>query len=129
MHNALARIALMCYIPRMGKVEDMRAQRERRAAEAERLAAKVAQPANARQKPTREQTEEKPKDPVEITVSPLAYRDLRRLVGGRVYVAQLLGVHKLTLAAREQGRMKITQEAWLALTALSQNKKPTPPAI
>lgn len=47
-----------------------------------------------------------------------AYRTLRKSIGTQAKVAELLGVHRVTVADRERGRHEITREAELALRYL-----------
>lgn len=50
--------------------------------------------------------------------TPEAYQTIRQQVGSQSEVARLLGVHVLTISARERGRNRITNEAILALKML-----------
>lgn len=50
--------------------------------------------------------------------TPADYKRERELRGTQDQVAELLGVHKVTVAKRETGGQVITREAWLALCSL-----------
>lgn len=56
------------------------------------------------------------------------YRRLRESIGTQERVAELLGVHRVTVARREAGdpRYEIDREAELALRYLAECRAPTP---
>jgi DNA-binding XRE family transcriptional regulator len=53
-----------------------------------------------------------------LFMTPIKYRKAREARGTQESVAKLLGVHRVTIAQREIGKMTITREAFLALTSL-----------
>lgn len=75
-----------------------------------------------REKPAQATTEMSEEDRSEV------YRSLRGRVGSQAVVARLLGVHSDTVAGRERGRMRVTNEAMLALERLLE-KTPPPRGI
>jgi transcriptional regulator with XRE-family HTH domain len=56
-------------------------------------------------------------------MTPLEYQHARRLRGTQEEVARLLGTTKTTIWRRENGRVPITRQSWLALLALPERKK------
>ena len=50
------------------------------------------------------------------------YKSARKRIGTQSEVASMLGIHRVTVAKRESGALKITNESALALLALQ--KKP-----
>lgn len=52
-------------------------------------------------------------------MTPAEYRALRESVGTQSAVAERLGVHPQTVSDRERGKIRVTQEAALALRALA----------
>lgn len=53
-------------------------------------------------------------------MSPDEYRTLRQSIGTQAEVAELLGVHRVTVADRERGAKPIDREAELALRYLAE---------
>ena len=51
------------------------------------------------------------------------YKTIRKQLGTQADVARRLGVARSTVAHRESGKMKITSEAALAISALTRPKK------
>jgi len=56
-------------------------------------------------------------------MTPDLYKQARKLRGTQMAVAAMLGVHQVTIARRETGVLPITQECWLALSALPKKRK------
>jgi DNA-binding transcriptional regulator YiaG len=52
-------------------------------------------------------------------MTPSEYRALRQQLGTQQQVADLLGVHKITIAKREGGALQISRESALALKTLA----------
>jgi DNA-binding transcriptional regulator YiaG len=58
-------------------------------------------------------------------MTPSEYKALRQKLGTQQHVADLLGVHRVTIADREAGRKPISREAAFALSAIAaQHLKP-----
>lgn len=56
-------------------------------------------------------------------MTPADYKREREARGSQSEVADMLGVHKLTVSKRERGEIPITREAWLALRAIRKPKR------
>jgi len=56
-------------------------------------------------------------------MDPAEYKTIRQHFGTQAEVARRLGVARSTVAHRESGRMAITTEAALAISALTRSKK------
>ena len=50
------------------------------------------------------------------------YKAARKSRGTQTAVAALLGVHQVTIARRETGRLPVSRESWLAIQALPKKK-------
>lgn len=69
-------------------------------------------------------------------MTPAEYRTLRRIIGTQTEAADVLGVHRVTIAGRERGdpRYPISREAALAIEAAAvlrgrpPKRRATPPA-
>ncbi len=55
-------------------------------------------------------------------MSPERYKAERKARGTQQAVADLLEVHRVTVAKRESGEIPVTREAWLALLCLPKGR-------
>mgnify|MGYP003902325171 CR=1 FL=1 len=55
-------------------------------------------------------------------MTPERYKQERKARGTQQAVADLLEVHRVTVAKRESGEIPVTREAWLALLSLAKSK-------
>lgn len=60
-------------------------------------------------------------------MSPKEYKTLRESVGTQPKVAGLLGLSRSTIAGREDGTRRITEEAAIAIRELARTHKERPP--
>lgn len=60
-------------------------------------------------------------------MSPEEYKALRESVGTQPRVADLLGLSRPTIAGREDGTRRITEEAAIAIRELARTAKKRPP--
>ena len=59
-------------------------------------------------------------------MSPEKYKAERKARGTQQAVADLLDVHRVTIAKRESGKIPVTLEAWLAILCLPKSKRLAP---
>lgn len=57
-------------------------------------------------------------------MTPLEYKKLRESRGTQAEAARILGVNRVTIAKRENGAMKLTWEACLAMKAIAPIRSP-----
>jgi len=60
-------------------------------------------------------------DSIEINMTPLEYKQLRKTIGNQHEVAALLGISRPTIARRESDQGKISHEAETAIRQLTKD--------